>query len=78
MQQLALELVNNIPENDSQAYTNNSKDDQDYARSTVFIKDLNNIKITLKNTDTCSIFQSELLAIEAGLKATKDMKFGSI
>ena len=56
--QMAPDLINNIPENSLQVYTDDSKDDRDRAGSGVFMKDLSNdTKIKLKNPDTWSVFR---------------------
>ncbi|GFV88674.1 RNase H domain-containing protein [Trichonephila clavipes] len=73
LRQLALEIINKIPATAMQIYTDGSKDEQNSCGSGIFIKAPNcshNIKI--RNSDFCSVFRSELIAIDEDLL----MKYG--
>ncbi|GFT71976.1 RNase H domain-containing protein [Trichonephila clavipes] len=57
-----------------QIYTDGSKDEQNSCGSGIFIKAPNcshNIKI--RNSDFCSVFRSELIAIDEALRIIKTM-----
>ncbi|GBL75906.1 hypothetical protein AVEN_234245-1 [Araneus ventricosus] len=70
MKQMALQLINEIPGVDIQIYTDGSKNEENQSGSGVYIKTPREVrKIKLRNPDNCSVFRSELLAIEAGLEA---------
>lgn len=70
LHQLALEIINRIPATDILIYTDGSKDDRGSCGSGIFIKapDFSR-KLTIKNPDFCSVFRSELIAIEEALNA---------
>ena len=73
LQQLALEIINNIPEEGLCVYTDGSRDDRNRTGSGVYIKRPDgDINIKMRNPDSCSVFRSELLAIEAGLHAIEE------
>ncbi|GFT41156.1 RNase H domain-containing protein [Trichonephila clavipes] len=72
LRQLALEIINKIPATAMQIYTDGTKDDQNSCGSGIFIKAPNcshNIKI--RNPDFCSVFRSELIAIDEALRIIK-------
>ncbi|GBL88650.1 Potassium voltage-gated channel subfamily H member 8 [Araneus ventricosus] len=70
MKQMALQLINEIPRVDIQIYTDGSKNEKSQSGSGIYIKTPKEVrKIKLRNPDNCSVFRSELLAIEAGLEA---------
>ncbi|GFW89998.1 protein CASC3 [Trichonephila clavipes] len=74
LRQLALEIINKIPATAMQIYTDGSKDEQNSCGSGIFIKAPNcshNIKI--RNSDFCSVFRSELIAIDEALRIIKTM-----
>ncbi|GFV12562.1 RNase H domain-containing protein [Trichonephila clavipes] len=74
LRQLALEIINKIPATAMQIYTDGSKDEQNSCSSGIFIKAPNcshNIKI--RNSDFCSVFRSELIAIDEALRIIKTM-----
>ncbi|GBN03935.1 hypothetical protein AVEN_79216-1 [Araneus ventricosus] len=70
MKQMALQLINEIPGVDIQIYTDGSKNEENQSGSGIYIKTPREVrKIKLRNPDNCSVFRSELLAIEAGFEA---------
>ncbi|GFX19333.1 putative RNA-directed DNA polymerase from transposon BS [Trichonephila clavipes] len=74
LRQLALEIINKIPATAMQIYTDGIKDEQNSCGSGIFIKAPNcshNIKI--RNSDFCSVFRSELIAIDEALRIIKTM-----
>ncbi|GFU44467.1 RNase H domain-containing protein [Trichonephila clavipes] len=74
LRQLALEIINKIPATAMQIFTDGSKDEQNSCGSGIFIKAPNcshNIKI--RNSDFCSVFRSELIAIDEALRIIKTM-----
>lgn len=69
LKQLALEIINNIPRNDIKLYTDGSKTDI-HAGSGIYIETpQNTFSLSHRNPDFCSVFRSELLAVDAGLDA---------
>ncbi|GBO30562.1 hypothetical protein AVEN_112900-1 [Araneus ventricosus] len=67
---MALQFINEIPGVDIQIYTDGSKNEENQSGSGIYIKSPREVrKIKLRNPDSCSVFRSELLAIEAGLEA---------
>ncbi|GBN81627.1 hypothetical protein AVEN_161515-1 [Araneus ventricosus] len=70
MKQMALQLINEIPGVDIQIYTDGIKNEENQSGSGIYFKTPREVrKIKLRNPDNCSVFRSELLAIEAGLEA---------
>ncbi|GBN30671.1 hypothetical protein AVEN_222135-1 [Araneus ventricosus] len=69
--QLALEIINNTSLNDIKIYTGGSKTDKQ-AGSGIYIETPRD-KYSMKqhNTDFCSVFRSELLAIDVGLETIR-------
>ncbi|GBM10930.1 hypothetical protein AVEN_171418-1 [Araneus ventricosus] len=61
--------LNEISGVDIQIYTDGSKNEENQSGSGIYIKTPREVrKIKLRNPDNCSVFRSELLAIEAGLE----------
>ncbi|GBM00774.1 Metabotropic glutamate receptor 8 [Araneus ventricosus] len=70
MKQTALQLINEIPGVDIQIYTDGSRNEENQSGSGIYITTPREVrKIKLRNPDNCSVFRSELLAIETGLEA---------
>ncbi|GBN33985.1 hypothetical protein AVEN_160567-1 [Araneus ventricosus] len=68
LRQLALEIINDIPGNAVKVYTDGSINDSDCTGSGIYIKAYNQeLKIQRRNPDFCSVFRSELIAIDEGL-----------
>lgn len=68
MRQIALETINNIPGDALQLYTDGSKSDQGHSGSGVFIKTPSTtFSFKYRNSNSCSVFRAELIAIEKGL-----------
>ncbi|XP_015911455.1 uncharacterized protein [Parasteatoda tepidariorum] len=68
LKQLALEVINTIPKHSILVYTDGSKTDTSSSGSDVYIKSINySFNITKRNPDYCSVFRSELIAIDTGL-----------
>ncbi|GBN26009.1 hypothetical protein AVEN_141622-1 [Araneus ventricosus] len=66
---MALQIINENPGEDIQIYTDGSRNEENQSGSGIYIKTPREVKkIKLRNPDNCSVFRSELLAIEAGLK----------
>lgn len=67
LRQLALEVINNIPSDAILIYTDGSKDELNHTGSGAFIQNLS-IRLSRRNPENCSVFRSELIAIDEGLK----------
>ncbi|XP_071033576.1 uncharacterized protein [Parasteatoda tepidariorum] len=68
LRQAALERIYTIPTETVQIYTDGSKDEDNHTGSGIFIKStMSEIKIQKRNPDHCSVFRSELIAIDDGL-----------
>ncbi|GBO40762.1 hypothetical protein AVEN_88824-1, partial [Araneus ventricosus] len=68
LRQLALEIINDIPVDSVKVYTDGSRNDSDCTGSGIYIKAYNQeLKIQRRNPDFCSVFRSELIAIDEGL-----------
>lgn len=68
LKQLALEIINNIPADAVKVYTDGSKNERGGAASGIYIiSDGNYTKIQRRNPDGCSVFRSELIAINESL-----------
>ncbi|GFX94812.1 RNase H domain-containing protein [Trichonephila clavipes] len=64
LRQLALEIINDIPDQALIVYTDGSRSDTGRAGSGIFSNTPgNDIKISIRNSDHCSVFRSELIAI---------------
>ncbi|GBM91543.1 hypothetical protein AVEN_83470-1 [Araneus ventricosus] len=67
LRQLALEIINDIPV-DAVKYTDGIRNDSDCTGSGIYIKTHNQeLKIQRRNPYFCSVFRSELIAIDEGL-----------
>ncbi|GFU63516.1 RNase H domain-containing protein [Trichonephila clavipes] len=60
LRQLALEVINDIPDQALIVYTDGSRSDTGSGRG-------NDVKISIRNSDHCSVFRSELIAISGAL-----------
>ncbi|XP_071037157.1 uncharacterized protein [Parasteatoda tepidariorum] len=68
LRQAALERIYTIPTEAVQIYTDGSKSEDNHTGSGIFIKtQMSEIKIQKRNPDHCSVFRSELIAIDDGL-----------
>ncbi|GBN76490.1 hypothetical protein AVEN_209897-1 [Araneus ventricosus] len=68
LRQLALEIINDIPVDAVKVYTHGSRNDSDCTGSGIYITTHNQeLKIQRRNPDFCSVFRSELIAIDEGL-----------
>ncbi|GFU29111.1 phosphate-regulating neutral endopeptidase [Trichonephila clavipes] len=66
--QLALEVINDIPDQALIVYTDGSRSDTGRAGSGIFSNTPgNDVKISIRNPDQCSVFRSELIAISGAL-----------
>ncbi|GBM96906.1 hypothetical protein AVEN_99099-1 [Araneus ventricosus] len=68
LKQLALKIINDIPVDAVKMYTDGSRNDSDCTGRGIYIKTHNQeLKIQRRNPDVCSVFSSELIAIDEGL-----------
>ncbi|GFX17729.1 RNase H domain-containing protein [Trichonephila clavipes] len=68
LRQLALEVINDIPDQALIAYTDGSRSDAGGAGSGIFSNTSgNDVKISNRNPDYCFVFRSELIAISGTL-----------
>lgn len=68
LRQLALEIINKIPEDCPVIYTDGSKDERGCSGSGIYILSQGGNKmIRRRNPDHCSVFRSELIAINEGI-----------
>ena len=68
LRQIALELINTISKEATIIYTDGSRNAYSRSGSGVYFKSGNDsCHIKLRNPDGCSVFRSELIAIDAGL-----------
>ncbi|GFY02142.1 RNase H domain-containing protein [Trichonephila clavipes] len=73
LRQLALEVINDIPDQALIIYTDGSRLDTGRADSTIFSNTPgNDVKISIRNSDHCFVFRSELIAISGALDSYKD------
>ncbi|GBL83357.1 hypothetical protein AVEN_110669-1 [Araneus ventricosus] len=79
LKQLALEIINNIHLNDIKIYTDGSKTDKQ-AGSGIYIETPRyKYSIKQRNPDFCSVFRSELLALDVGLETImSESNFGDL
>ncbi|XP_054711316.1 uncharacterized protein LOC129220907 [Uloborus diversus] len=78
LRQLALEVIDGIPSDAILIYTDGSKDELNNTGSGVFIESLS-VQLSRRNPDNCSVFRSELIAINEGLNTIlHDTKYGDI
>ncbi|XP_071041216.1 ribonuclease H-like [Parasteatoda tepidariorum] len=68
LRQFALETIHKIPNHALQIYTDGSMGAGAISGSGIFIFKGTGIKICIKNPDFCSVFRSELIAIEEAVK----------
>ncbi|GFS63000.1 RNase H domain-containing protein [Trichonephila clavipes] len=75
--QLALERIGNIPIDAVQVYTDGSRDDYYRSGSGIYIKSLDHfLRIQRRNPDGCSVFRSELRAIDEALGSLRSLPNG--
>ncbi|GFV13984.1 RNase H domain-containing protein [Trichonephila clavipes] len=68
LRQLALEVINDIPDQALIVYTDGSHLDTGRAESGIFSNTpRNDVKISIRNPDYCFVFRSELIAISGAL-----------
>ncbi|GFX83689.1 RNase H domain-containing protein [Trichonephila clavipes] len=68
LRQLALEVINNIPDQALIIYTDGSRSDTGRTGSGIFSNtNGNDVKISIRNPDHCSVFSSEIIAISGAL-----------
>ncbi|GFS84955.1 RNase H domain-containing protein [Trichonephila clavipes] len=68
LRQLALEVINDIPDQALIIYTDGSRSDTGRAGSGIFSNTPgNDVKISIRNPDHCSVLRSELIAISGAL-----------
>ncbi|GFV70420.1 RNase H domain-containing protein [Trichonephila clavipes] len=68
LRQLALEVINDTPLQALLIYTNGSRSDTGRAGSGIFSNTpRNDVKISIRNPNHCSVFRSELIAISGAL-----------
>ncbi|GFU02219.1 RNase H domain-containing protein [Trichonephila clavipes] len=68
LRQLAVEIINDIPDQALIIYTDGSCSDRGRAGSGIFSNTPgNDVKISIRNPDHCSVFRSELIAISGAL-----------
>ncbi|GFW79126.1 probable RNA-directed DNA polymerase from transposon BS [Trichonephila clavipes] len=68
LKKLALERIGDIPIDAVQVYTDGSRDDYHRSGSGIYIKSQDhNLRIQRRNPDGCSVFRSELIAINEAL-----------
>ncbi|GFS58981.1 RNase H domain-containing protein [Trichonephila clavipes] len=68
LRQLALEVINNILDQALIVYTYGSRSDTGSAGRGIFSNTPgNDVKISIRNPDHCSVFRSELIAISGAL-----------
>ncbi|GFW67677.1 RNase H domain-containing protein [Trichonephila clavipes] len=71
LRQLALEVINDIPDQALIIYTDGSYSDTGRAGSGIFSNSPRiDVKISIRNPDQCSVFRSELIAISGALDHT--------
>ncbi|GFU86682.1 gag-pol [Trichonephila clavipes] len=68
LRQLALEVICNIPDDAFLTYTDGSRNKHPRSGNGIYIKSQTIPDTKLRNSDGCSIFRSELIAIDKGLK----------
>ncbi|GFX94513.1 RNase H domain-containing protein [Trichonephila clavipes] len=79
LRQLALEVINDIPDQTLIVYTDGSRSDTGRAGSGIFSNTPGNeVKISIRNSDHCFVFRSELIAISGALDHALDSYKDSI
>ncbi|GFW82820.1 RNase H domain-containing protein [Trichonephila clavipes] len=77
LKQLALERIGDIPIDAVQVYTDGSRDDNYRSGSGIYIKSQDHIlRIQRRNPDGCSVFRSELMAIDEALGSLASLPNG--
>ncbi|GFX84715.1 RNase H domain-containing protein [Trichonephila clavipes] len=81
LRQLALEVINDVPDQALIVNTDGSRSDTGRAGSGIFNNTPgNDVKISIRNSDHCSVFRSELIAISGvldhALNSYKDIRLG--
>ncbi|GFW77817.1 uncharacterized protein TNCV_3403931 [Trichonephila clavipes] len=77
LKQLALERIGDIPIDAVQVYTDGSRDDYYRSGSGIYIKSQDHIlRIHRRNPDGCSVFRSELIAIDEALGSLASLPNG--
>ncbi|GBM75459.1 hypothetical protein AVEN_98278-1 [Araneus ventricosus] len=75
---LALEIINDISVDAVKVYTDGSRNDSDCTGSGIYIKTHNQeLKIQRRNPDFCSVFCSELIAIDEDLGSLSSFSFSN-
>ncbi|PRD35289.1 UNVERIFIED_CONTAM: hypothetical protein NCL1_11981 [Trichonephila clavipes] len=73
----ALERIGGIPINAVQVYTDGSRDDYYRSGSEIYMKSQDHIlRIQRRNPDGCSVFRSELIAIDEALGSLASLPTG--
>ncbi|GFT18126.1 uncharacterized protein TNCV_182941 [Trichonephila clavipes] len=77
VKQLALERIGDIPIDAVQVYTDGSKDNNYRSGRGIYIKSQDHIlRIQRRNPDGCSVFRSELIAIDEALGSLASLPDG--
>ncbi|GFW16556.1 uncharacterized protein TNCV_2351801 [Trichonephila clavipes] len=76
LKQLALEKIGDIPIDAVQVYTDGSRDDYYRSGSGIYIKSQDHILRIQRNPDGCSVFLSELIAIDEALGSLASLPNG--
>ncbi|GFU68188.1 RNase H domain-containing protein [Trichonephila clavipes] len=77
LKQLALEKIGDITIDAVQVFTNDSRDDNCRSGSGIYIKSQDHIlRIQRRNPDGCSVFRSELIAIDEALGSLASLPNG--
>ncbi|GFU68387.1 RNase H domain-containing protein [Trichonephila clavipes] len=73
--QLALETINGIPQSSLKIYTDGSRGEKGISGSGVYIPTPSGaLEFKIKNSNYCSVFRSELIAIRRGLQCASQLK----
>ncbi|GFV23679.1 RNase H domain-containing protein [Trichonephila clavipes] len=73
LRQLALEVINDIPDQALIIYTHGIRSDTGKSGNSIFSNTpWNNVKISIRISDHCSVFRSELIAVSGALNFNKD------
>ncbi|GFV04160.1 RNase H domain-containing protein [Trichonephila clavipes] len=79
LRQLTLEVINDIPDQALIIYTDGSRSDTGRAGNGIFSNTPgNDVQISIRNPDPCSVFRSELIAISGALDHTLNSSKDSI
>lgn len=78
LKQVALERIGEIPNDATQVYTDGSRDEYNRSGSGIYIKSSNyDLRIQRRNPDFCSVFRSELIAIDVALDSLEFLPHGT-